>query len=77
MYLEDRRHTILQVATNANITICYNPKMHKRNYRRKMCQLAKEQWDCMSAWNSLMMTEKRLIHGTKELLYHIAGEDML
>ena len=35
MYLEDRRQAILQVATNANITISYNPKTHKRNYRRK------------------------------------------
>ena len=35
MYLEDRRQAILQVATNANITISYNPKMHKRNYRCK------------------------------------------
>ena len=35
IYLEDRRQAILQVATNANITISYNPKKHKRNYHHK------------------------------------------
>ena len=33
IYLEDRRQAILQVAINANITISYNAKKNKRNYR--------------------------------------------
>ena len=41
IYLEDRRQAILQVATNANVTISYNPKKRKRNYQSRKFKRSK------------------------------------
>ena len=93
IYLEDKRQAILQVATNANITISYNPKKHKRfvkrNYRSHKFTRSKSVTSNVPVGKRAVglrvsmeffddtMTVTKLLRGTKEPLYHIAGEDIL